>query len=476
MFSLTTGDNISKIHILQTSEWSKLTNFNETVTFFVHYYTSCCNSFVQSVHFDGQNEYNQGSYCPIYKEENSNQGSAVIALTIQNVRNEDIGVYKISIIGEELALHYSFRLEINELVIINTKIIDEQTNKTVESRFWRPDNSYSIHCQLFSRFHNNLSFEGFQKRCLLSDSCKWMKVSDKLLLVSQSDDGLIKKAYISARTTKQPKQSKQSMSYRINFNGQLCIETDYYPSYVENGSAIISAYQMYYEGDTLQLHCYFDQDYFDFDKWMIGNESINSKMVDEHMNKFEIKKLNDPKMSYSSLTISNLTFKNDGNYSCILLSHIPAKALIYSLTVRIPLPPYFKNADDEYYKINYGENVDLNCSGYGDPPPMIKWVNQLNETVHIGTTYQFNQYYSDTFRCDIVNRYGTESKYFNVTVTDKIQQRIIPETISSTFDKRSISLLIVFIIIFLLGVLMISVSRIQQKVRRPYGLKSNALY
>uniref|UniRef100_A0A146KQA7 Interference hedgehog n=2 Tax=Lygus hesperus TaxID=30085 RepID=A0A146KQA7_LYGHE len=81
-----------------------------------------------------------------------------------------------------------------------------------------------------------------------------------------------------------------------------------------------------------------------------------------------------------SLLLQNVTEKDNGEYTCSATNYItgliidsPLKVIVTVVKPSEPSPPRFLYTSQSKYSVQAGQNVSLECSGVGTPPPNVTW-------------------------------------------------------------------------------------------------------
>ncbi|RZF47790.1 hypothetical protein LSTR_LSTR006054 [Laodelphax striatellus] len=87
-----------------------------------------------------------------------------------------------------------------------------------------------------------------------------------------------------------------------------------------------------------------------------------------------------PVPSTKTLLLVNVTAKDDGVYTCMATNYITAQTVTSPLRTTLvvtqataPSPPRFLATPQSLYVSQIGQNVTMECSGVGTPPPRVVW-------------------------------------------------------------------------------------------------------
>uniref|UniRef100_A0A914DEC9 Ig-like domain-containing protein n=1 Tax=Acrobeloides nanus TaxID=290746 RepID=A0A914DEC9_9BILA len=112
----------------------------------------------------------------------------------------------------------------------------------------------------------------------------------------------------------------------------------------------------------------------------------------------------------------NANEKDAGLYTCQARNSI-GSSQPFEMHVIVAAPPSFSIVPPEKLYIKAGESIDVECNGFGDPPPTQYW---LHETKKISSTKLIitNVSHADhgLYKCVLVNPVGTVTKELNLFV------------------------------------------------------------
>lgn len=432
------------VQILQTSLPLKTVHVGDNVTFFMYFAapgSKIINVWLHCV----TSHYGGFSHKDWQYETTVDSNSTVIkmSLDINKVVAFDTGIYFMSIHGGKFQIDYQFLLYVpSNFTVKETKVIDKNTNQVHNSIFWQPKMFYEVQCLVEGGHSDKDTFQAYVKPCSLSHDCDWKQVTDNISL-------MVSNSFFNKKMSFKIQATNQIHSYKVTYDNVACVEGFYYPSNVSNG-IFMESLPAVFVGETMEIKCFYDENYFLFDHWTFRNLNEKVVVVNETSAKYSVINTKRNFDTVIKLQVRNLTTEDSGTYQCWF---VPETSHIRDLHAKYVIPnthvfvskseiPYFASTSNEIFRITDGQVKILQCIGEGNPKPNTLWYDQWNHIVGNETNLSVPAD-SSWYKCKIYNKFGEQ--YKNFIVIGKGKSKLIVVVIVLAF---AVTLLLILITVY----------------------------